>query len=178
MTEHIPQNRNKINEFGVVELNSSTQNENEFINANENKNIDDIENQNTNKIEENKEIHLEEEIKEAEQEKFNKVDDDSLAKTQDSQNEQKDDSLPQKIEESVNTENNVLIKVKEDIQPVAVAKGEDSDEDGGDWINITNISKKLYQAKKIDESVEKLGVAIMTTDYAMQVIEPFFFSYL
>jgi len=45
----------------------------------------------------------------------------------------------------------------------------DSDDDAeGGWINIKNLSKVLYRAQKSDESVDRLGVAIMTTDFAMQ----------
>jgi len=46
--------------------------------------------------------------------------------------------------------------------------GEDDDEEGGEWINSSNITKVLYRAKKNDETVNALGVAIMTTDFAMQ----------
>jgi len=46
--------------------------------------------------------------------------------------------------------------------------GEDDDNEGGEWINSSNITKVLYRAKKSDESVQAIGVAIMTTDFAMQ----------
>ena len=45
-----------------------------------------------------------------------------------------------------------------------------SDEDDGKgWINPQNISKKLYKGNKKEDSLQDVGVTVMTADYAMQV---------
>jgi rRNA maturation endonuclease Nob1 len=51
-----------------------------------------------------------------------------------------------------------------------VEEEEESSDDGEGWINNENINEKLNDIK-IDnkEEVEKLTVAVLTTDFAMQV---------
>ena len=50
---------------------------------------------------------------------------------------------------------------------------EDDDDDDEDdeegWINPGNISKQLHKAQESKEQDHDIGVAIMTSDYAMQV---------
>lgn len=48
---------------------------------------------------------------------------------------------------------------------------EESEEDDGEgWINTNNITKYLHNASTEAEGEDnKLGISIMTTDYAMQV---------
>lgn len=47
---------------------------------------------------------------------------------------------------------------------------EESDSDDGDgWINPDNISQHFFTSQKVAESENALGIAIMTSDFAMQV---------
>lgn len=45
----------------------------------------------------------------------------------------------------------------------------DSEDDEAGWINPDNISKHIFNSVKVEETENKIGVAIMTADYAMQV---------
>jgi RNA-binding protein NOB1 len=55
------------------------------------------------------------------------------------------------------------------VQPKKVYEEDfDDDDDDGEWINNTNLSKMLYKAKKADDTIKTLGVAIMSTDFALQ----------
>lgn len=77
--------------------------------------------------------------------------------------EEKEDSIPlestDKNEETVEKRGTLGNQEKE---------GEESDDDKG-WINHENISQHFFQAQKIDDEENKLGVAVMTSDFAMQV---------
>lgn len=45
----------------------------------------------------------------------------------------------------------------------------DSEDDEAGWINPDNISKHIFNSVKVEETDNKIGVAIMTADFAMQV---------
>ena len=50
------------------------------------------------------------------------------------------------------------------------ADEESSDEDDDGWINPDNFSQHFFTSQKVDEKDNTLGIAIMTADFAMQVL--------
>jgi len=46
----------------------------------------------------------------------------------------------------------------------------DEDDDGeGEWITPSNVAKHIYKGESKNKTLDELGIAIMTTDFAMQV---------
>jgi hypothetical protein len=78
------------------------------------------------------------------------------------------DNGPENGEVKLET-NLVLEKVEEQANGQQQKPESEDEDDGKGWINPDNISKKLYNAGKKDDRVKDMGVAIMTTDFAMQV---------
>ncbi len=63
------------------------------------------------------------------------------------------------IEENISNQVETDLKVDE----------EESDDDNEGWINPDNFSQHFFTSQKVDEKDNTLGIAIMTSDFAMQV---------
>lgn len=88
------------------------------------------------------------------------------------QEETNPEAQPETAPETLET-NLVLQKVEEPTNGQQQKEESEDEDDGKGWINPDNISKKLYNAAKKDDRVKEIGVAIMTTDFAMQVLPKF-----
>ena len=84
----------------------------------------------------------------------------------------KDTGSPLKQQESHLKEHYSPLKETENPlkEPVKENENDDSDDEDADgWINPDNFSQHFFTTQKVADSENSLGIAIMTSDFAMQV---------